>query len=74
MVYKWIQYAVAGAGFILAWAEKNVRWGRKKSGGAESRPPKNNSASPAEFNSAPRAEQARGGAESERGETSNNRE
>ena len=57
----------------------------KKSGGAESRPkaegreiffcpPKNNSASPAEFNSAPGAEQAGGGAESERGETSNNRE
>ena len=57
--------SVACAGFILAGAENYFRGGRKKSGGAESRPKgaKKNSAPPAEFDSAPGAEQTRGGAE-----------
>ena len=56
---------MACAGFILAGAEKNFRGAEKKSGGAESRPKgaKFFSAPPAEFDSAPRAEHTRGGAE-----------
>ena len=54
--------SVACAGFIIAGADKNIRWGRKKvrwgritPGGLEIFFP------PAELNSAPGAEQARGG-------------
>ena len=47
---------MACPGFILAGAEKNIRWSRNFSV-----PPRKNSASPAEFDSAPRAEQERGG-------------
>ena len=49
-----VLYAVACAGFILAGAEKKCRWGRKKIRGGRIAPP------PAEFKSAPRAEQTRG--------------
>ena len=61
---------MACAGFILAGAEKKFRGAEKKSGGAESRPkgaknfsapPVFVSAPPAEFDSAPGAEQTRGG-------------
>ena len=56
---------MAFAGFILAGAENNLRGGRKKSGGADSRPkgakkisapPVFFSAPPAEFDYAPPAE------------------
>ena len=55
-------------GFILAGAEKNIRCRRKKSGGAEShlKGPKK-FLPPTKKKSAPGAEQAKGGAERERG-------
>ena len=54
-----IRMSVACTGFILAEAEKKFRRGRKKSGGAESRPKGAKKIS--EFDSAPGAEQTRGG-------------
>ena len=73
-----VTQTVACPGFILAGEEKKLGGAEKNSGGAESRPkgakfcsapPTKNSASSTEFDSAPGAEQARGGggAERERG-------
>ena len=66
--YKYTYYkALACAGFILAGEEKNISWGMKKSRWGRITPEGREfffcPPPPAEFNSVPGAEQARGGGE-----------